>query len=157
MRYSASATPTTMRGEGSYRGMTGGPRSIGTSPDGAAQSVPPAIRPRYDQKRRGTTGDMVILGIVLVLVGAGLLVAEAHLPTYGALGIAGVVSLVLGGAIAVDASGGGVALVLSLVAGVALAVAVRGVVSVSRRRSRTGAEALVGQVGVVRNVLEPVG
>jgi membrane-bound ClpP family serine protease len=106
---------------------------------------------------------MVIMGIVLVLVGAGLLVAEAHLPTYGALGLAGIVSLVLGGVIAVDASGGGVALVLSfalvlaLVAGVALAVAVRGVASVSRRRSRTGAEALVGHVGVVRNVLEPVG
>jgi len=52
---------------------------------------------------------MVILGIVLVLAGAGLLVAEAHLPTAGILGLLGVVSLVAGGAIAVDASGGGVA------------------------------------------------
>jgi membrane-bound ClpP family serine protease len=106
---------------------------------------------------------MVILGIVLVLAGAGLLVAEAHLPTYGLLGLAGVVTLVAGGAIAVDGSGGGlalvltVALVLALVAGTALALAVRGVARVSRRRVRTGAEALVGHVGVVRNELEPMG
>ena len=106
---------------------------------------------------------MVFLGIVLVLTGAGLLVAEAHLPTYGLLGLAGVVSLVLGGAIAVDGSGGGlalalvVALVLALVAGVALFAAVRGVASVSRRRARTGAEGLLGQVGEVRHELEPVG
>ena len=106
---------------------------------------------------------MVILGIVLVLLGAGLLVAEAHLPTYGLLGLAGLGSLVAGGAIAVDASGGGavlmlvVTLVLLLVAGVALAAVVRGAAGVARMRSRTGPEALVGHVGVVRHELEPVG
>ena len=106
---------------------------------------------------------MLLLGIALVLTGAGLLVAEAHLPTYGLLGVAGVVSLVLGGAIAVDGSGGGLALVLvvglvlAMVAGVALLTAARGVASVSRRRARTGAEGLVGQVGQVRHELEPVG
>src|SRR3954471_7545613 len=106
---------------------------------------------------------MVILGIVLVLAGAGLLVAEAHLPTYGLLGLAGVVTLVAGGAIAVDGSGGGLALaltvavVLALVAGTALALAVRGVARVAGRRARTGAEALVGHVGVGRNRREPVG
>jgi membrane-bound ClpP family serine protease len=106
---------------------------------------------------------MVILGIVLVLAGAGLLVAEAHLPTFGLLGVAGLVSLVAGGAIAVDASGGGlalvviVALVLAITAGVALATVVRGARSVSRRRAKTGVEALVGHIGVVRHELEPVG
>ena len=106
---------------------------------------------------------MVILGIVLVLTGAGLMVAEAHLPTYGLLGVAGLVSLVAGGAIAVDASGGGTALVLVftlvllLVAGLALATVVRGAAAVARKRSRTGVEALVGHVGVVRHELEPVG
>jgi membrane-bound ClpP family serine protease len=106
---------------------------------------------------------MVILGIVLVLTGAGLLVAEAHLPTYGLLGIAGLVSLVLGGTIAVDATGGGlglalaVGLVLGLIAGVTLLVAVRGVRSVSRRGARSGVQSLLGQVGEVRHELEPVG
>jgi membrane-bound ClpP family serine protease len=106
---------------------------------------------------------MVILGIVLVLTGAGLLVAEAHLPTYGVLGLAGLVSLVAGGAVAVDASGGGpvlvavVALALALMAGVALVAAVKGAANVTRRRVATGPESLVGHVGVVRNQLEPVG
>ena len=48
---------------------------------------------------------MVLLGIVLLGAGAGLLIAEAHLPTYGALGLAGVVALAGGAAIAVDGSG----------------------------------------------------
>jgi membrane-bound ClpP family serine protease len=106
---------------------------------------------------------MVILGIVLVLAGAGLLAAEAHLPAAGGLGIVGLISLVAGGAIAVDASGGGpalvivVSLVLLLIAGAAPAAVVRGAAGVSRLRAKTGAEALVGHVGVVRNALEPVG
>jgi membrane-bound ClpP family serine protease len=106
---------------------------------------------------------MVILGIALLLAGAALLVAEAHLPTYGALGLAGVLSLVAGGVVAVEASGGGLALVLvvaavlTLTAGVALAAVVRGAAGVAHRRTTTGTEALVGQIGVVRNVLEPVG
>jgi membrane-bound serine protease (ClpP class) len=106
---------------------------------------------------------MVILGIVLVLAGAGLLVAEAHLPSYGLLGIAGLISLVAGGAIAVDASGGGLALVLvvglvlALTAGVALIAAVRGAAGIAGRRASTGVESLTGHVGVVRNALEPVG
>jgi membrane-bound ClpP family serine protease len=106
---------------------------------------------------------MVIAGIALVLLGAGLLVAEAHLPTYGVLGVLGLVSMVAGGAIAVDGSGGGVALVLvvalvlAMVAGVALFAMAKGVAGVRRRRTRTGAETLVGHVGVVRHELEPVG
>jgi membrane-bound serine protease (ClpP class) len=106
---------------------------------------------------------MVILGIALLLAGAALLVAEAHLPTYGMLGVAGVLSLVAGGVVSVEASGGGVALVLvvaavlTLTAGVALAAVVRGAAGVAGRRTTTGPEALVGQLGVVRNELEPVG
>lgn len=106
---------------------------------------------------------MVILGIVLVLAGAGLMVAEAHLPTAGILGVLGMVSLVAGGAIAVDASGGGVALVvvvallLTLIAGLTLAAVVRGARSVARKSAQTGAEGLVGHVGVVRQALQPVG
>jgi membrane-bound ClpP family serine protease len=106
---------------------------------------------------------MVPLGIVLLLTGAGLLVAEAHLPTYGALGLAGVVSLVAGGVIAVDAAGGGpallivVAAVLALTAGVTVAAMARGALRVAGRRAATGPEALVGRLGVVRHELEPAG
>ena len=106
---------------------------------------------------------MVTLGIVLLLMGAALLVAEAHLPTYGVLGLAGLASLVTGGVLAVEGSGGGpalvlvVGLVLALTAGIVLAVMVRGARAVARRPPRTGGDGLVGQVGVVRHVLEPVG
>jgi membrane-bound serine protease (ClpP class) len=106
---------------------------------------------------------MVILGIGLVLAGAALLVAEAHLPTYGVLGLAGLASLVAGGVVAVDASGGGTALVLvvglvlALTAGVLLAAVVRGATAIARRPPRTGGPGLVGHVGVVRHELEPVG
>jgi membrane-bound serine protease (ClpP class) len=106
---------------------------------------------------------MVMLGIALLLVGAGLLVAEAHLPTYGVLGLAGLASLVAGGAVAVDASGGGLALVLvvslvlALTAGSALFVAARGAAGVLHRGSTTGAEGLIGHVGVVRSLFAPVG
>jgi membrane-bound serine protease (ClpP class) len=116
---------------------------------------------RYDLLEREKA--VVLLGIALLLAGAGLLVAEAHLPTYGALGIGGVVALAAGAAIAVDASGGGAALIVGVAAIVAIgALALVGVIAratlaASRPRARTGAEGLVGHVGVVRQVPAPVG
>jgi membrane-bound serine protease (ClpP class) len=106
---------------------------------------------------------VVLLGIALLLTGAGLLIAEAHLPTYGALGIGGVVALVAGTAIAVDGSGGGTALIVAVAAIVAiaslalLAVMARATLVAARPRALTGAEALVGHVGVVRSAPAPLG
>jgi membrane-bound ClpP family serine protease len=106
---------------------------------------------------------MVLLGIALLGIGAGLLIAEAHVPSFGALGIGGVIALVAGAALAVDGSGGGTALVVAIAAIVALAslallvVIARAALIAARPRARTGAEALVGHVGVVRSTLAPVG
>ena len=106
---------------------------------------------------------MVLLGIALLLTGAGLLVAEAHLPSYGALGLGGVLALVAGAAIAVDASGGGVALIATVAGIVALAslallaVIARATLAAARPRALTGAEALIGHVGVVRQAPAPLG
>jgi membrane-bound serine protease (ClpP class) len=106
---------------------------------------------------------MVLLGIALLLTGAGLLIAEAHLPTYGGLGLGGVIALVAGTAIAVDASGGGTALIVAVAAIVALAslalvaVIARATLAAARPRALTGAEALVGHVGVVRQAPTPLG
>jgi membrane-bound serine protease (ClpP class) len=106
---------------------------------------------------------MVLLGIALLGIGAGLLIAEAHLPSFGALGIAGVLALVAGTAIAVDASGGGIALVVvvaAIVAAVSLAlvaVIARATLKAARPRARTGAEGLVGHVGVLRSAPAPLG
>ncbi len=106
---------------------------------------------------------MVLLGIALLGIGAGLLIAEAHVPSFGALGIGGVIALVAGAALAVDGSGGGTALVVAIAVVVALAslallvVIARATITAARPRARTGAEGLVGHVGVVRSTLAPVG
>ena len=106
---------------------------------------------------------MVLVGIALLLAGAGLLVAEAHLPSYGALGLGGVIALVAGAAIAVDASGGGIALIVGIAAIVAIAalalvaVMARATLAAARPRALTGAEGLVGHVGVIRRAPAPLG
>jgi membrane-bound ClpP family serine protease len=116
---------------------------------------------RYDDLERGIA--VVLVGIVLLLAGAGLLVAEAHLPSYGALGLGGVIALVAGTALAVDASGGGAALIVGVAAIVALgalamlAVMARATLAAARPRARTGAEGLIGHVGVIRRAPAPLG
>ena len=103
---------------------------------------------------------MTALIVALLVTGASLLVAEAHLASYGLLGIAGVLALAGGGVLAVEAAGGSLIVALALVLPVALvfaalvAVAGRKVLAVSRRGPSNG---LVGRVGVVRQSVEPVG
>ncbi len=106
---------------------------------------------------------MTVVTLALLFVGLGLLVVEAHLPTYGVLGTAGIAALVAGIALAVVQSGGSLWLALGLVlpiAAAALAVggfAMRKALAASRRRARCGADELVGHVGVVRRPLDPLG
>ena len=103
---------------------------------------------------------MTALILASLVAGASLLVAEAHLASYGLLGIAGVVALATGGVLAVEAAGGSLLVALALVLPVALvlaglvAIASRKALAVSRRRPSNG---LVGRVGVVRHPVEPVG
>jgi membrane-bound serine protease (ClpP class) len=97
---------------------------------------------------------MTALGIVLVVLGAALLVAEAHLVTAGALGALGIAALAAGAAFGIGSAG----LVAALAAAVVVAAAGTGALlvllrkagAVRRVRARTGAEGLIGHVGVVR-------
>jgi membrane-bound ClpP family serine protease len=106
---------------------------------------------------------MTALIIALLVMGLALLVAEAHLPTYGALGVGGVAAIVAGLILAVVESGGSIALALALalplaVAALAvLAIGARKALQASHRRARCGADELLGHVGVVRRPLDPVG
>jgi membrane-bound ClpP family serine protease len=99
---------------------------------------------------------MVEVGVALVLVGAALLVAEAHVPS-GALGALGGVALVGGIALAVAGAGAGLALVVAAmvaavaVSGLWLAIATRKALATRRLRVSSGREALSGRVGVVRS------
>ncbi|MEA2419325.1 MAG: hypothetical protein QOE60_1531 [Thermoleophilaceae bacterium] len=99
---------------------------------------------------------MVEVGLAFVLVGAALLVAEAHV-SGGALGVLGGIAFACGAALAIAGSGGGVALVVAaLIAAVAvtglwLAVATRKSLAARRRQVASGREALCGRAGVVRS------
>jgi membrane-bound ClpP family serine protease len=106
---------------------------------------------------------MTPLIVALMVLGAASVIAEAHLPTYGVLGVAGVAALVAGAVLAVLEAGGGVALALAfalpvaLAGGALLAVAVPAVRRAARTRPHGGADGLVGHVGVVRRAVAPEG
>jgi membrane-bound serine protease (ClpP class) len=106
---------------------------------------------------------MTALGLTLLVVGAVLLVVEAHVPTLGVLGGPGVIALGAGALLAVGGLGGGLALGLATALLLALGgigvlmVTLRKGIAVRRRRVRAGPEGLVGRLGVVRRWEEPCG
>ena len=91
-----------------------------------------------------------------MLVGAVLLVAEAHAPG-GVLGSLGAAALVGGLVVAISAAGAGLpvviaaALAAALVSALWLAVATRKALAAGRLRVTSGSEALSGRAGVVRS------
>jgi membrane-bound ClpP family serine protease len=95
------------------------------------------------------------MGVALVLVGAALLVVEAHTP-FGLLGAMGSLFLAGGVALAIGGAGGGLAVVLAAMAaalavsGLWVAIAARKALATRRLRASSGREALSGRVGVVR-------
>src|SRR3954471_14177743 len=99
---------------------------------------------------------MVAVGVVLILVGAALLVAEAHLPA-GVLGIGGALALAAGAALAIAGAGAGLAIVLAAalsagaVAALWVTVAARKALATRSLRNVAGREALAGHTGVVRS------
>jgi membrane-bound ClpP family serine protease len=106
---------------------------------------------------------MSTVGILLVLVGATLLVAEAHVPTHGALGVGAAVALAAGIGLLVSGAGLGAAAVLGTTLVTAMfslafvALVVRKGMATRRIRARGGAEGLIGHVGEVRAAPAPVG
>jgi membrane-bound serine protease (ClpP class) len=105
---------------------------------------------------------MTALGFLLLLLGAALVVAEAHVPG-GVLGVAGGIALVVGGIVLIGALGGGLALAVPIGLGVGAVtggwalVAARKAVAARRARVQVGAEALSGRLGVVRRWEEQAG
>ena len=106
---------------------------------------------------------MAVLILALLFVGLALLVAEAHLPTFGIVGAMGLAALAAGVALAMVGAGGSVALALGVTVPLAAAggalgfVAVKKTRAAQRQRARGGAEGLVGRLGVVRRPLDPQG
>ena len=106
---------------------------------------------------------MTALAVALMVTGALLLVAEAHVVSYGVLGITGTLALLAGGVLAVSEAGGSVLLAIALGVPVAIGlvalmlVAGRKSLALRRRRPKGGADGLIGRVGVVRHAPAPVG
>jgi membrane-bound serine protease (ClpP class) len=99
---------------------------------------------------------MTDIGLALVLVGAALLVVEAHVAG-GVIGVFGGMALAAGAALMIGGAGGGIAVVVAgMVAAVAvtgawIAIATRKSLLARRRRVTSGSEALSGRTGVVRS------
>jgi membrane-bound ClpP family serine protease len=103
---------------------------------------------------------MTALIVALVVTGASLLIAEAHVVSYGLLGAAGVAALAAAVILAVQAAGGSV--VIALAVAVPLALMTIALVALTARRlvriaGRPANASLVGRVGVVRHDVAPVG
>ena len=102
-------------------------------------------------------------GVVLLVAGVALIIAEAHLPTNGVLGVVGVGALAGSGLMLFDTDSEGFGVSAPLVIGVAvglgalLAWGVVKVVEARRNPVHTGFEEMPGQEGEVRSALDPVG
>jgi membrane-bound serine protease (ClpP class) len=91
-------------------------------------------------------------GLALIFLGIAFMVAEAFLPTFGAIGIGGVVAFVIGALMLIDTElpGLGIPLYLTVTVGVVAALLLAGTASIAlrtrRRRAVSGPETLIGSV-----------
>jgi membrane-bound serine protease (ClpP class) len=102
-------------------------------------------------------------GLLLILLGIGFLVAELFLPSFGILGVGGIVSFVLGSLFLFDAPEGELAVDRGVILAAALSVSTFmlfiGTLAVRtwRQKPASGGEGLIGEVGEVRVRLAPRG
>lgn len=102
-------------------------------------------------------------GLILILLGIALLIGEAFLPSFGVLGIGGVISLALGSFLLFDTQDSTIgvdpAIILTAVATMAAFVlAISYLVYRSQKSKATlGFDGLMGEIGDVRARLNPIG
>jgi len=103
-----------------------------------------------------------IAGILLIVLGIGLLVLEATVPSFGVLGIGGVISLVVG-AVMVTSEVPGVSVNYQFIVPMAIATGAaalllgRLAMQAQNQKAVTGAEGLIGQRGRALSALGPDG
>jgi membrane-bound serine protease (ClpP class) len=91
------------------------------------------------------------VGLILILLGIGLLVGEAFMPSFGVLGIGGIVALTFGSLLIFDPESTGLALDRSI-------FIISYLVFRSQRSKPTlGMEGLLGEIGEARSALAPRG
>jgi membrane-bound serine protease (ClpP class) len=99
-------------------------------------------------------------GLLLILFGLGLLVLEVKVPSFGVLGIGGIISLVIGSILMTREVPGvhvGLGTILPAALGLAAIVLVLGRLALQsqRRPPQTGSEAMIGEVGRTRTAVTP--
>jgi membrane-bound serine protease (ClpP class) len=106
---------------------------------------------------------VTVAGVLLLVFGVAMIIAEAHLPTHGILGASGVAALIASGLVLYDTNNSSfeispvVVILAGLLMGGFLALAVQRALRARRLPSRTGWEEMVGAVGEVRDPLDPIG
>jgi len=100
-----------------------------------------------------------IAGLLLIVVGIGLMIAEAFTAGFGALGVGGVIALFLGSLILFEQPSiptpalrvsWSVLVPVAIVLALMFSVLARMVVVAQRRKAATGQEGLIGEVGVAQ-------
>jgi membrane-bound ClpP family serine protease len=100
---------------------------------------------------------MTALIVALVVMGASLLIVEAHVASYGVLGLLGIAALSAASVLAAEAAGGNALVALAVVLPAAIlmsavsVVAARKALAMRRRRPRAGPEDLIGRIGVMQH------
>ncbi len=102
-----------------------------------------------------------LTGLLLIMLGIGLLVAEVFVTSYGILGLGGVIAFVVGSLFLIDSSETNIVINRSIVFGAAagmtsIILGIGYLVARDRlRTAQTGLEALIGEVGAVREAIAP--
>jgi membrane-bound serine protease (ClpP class) len=106
---------------------------------------------------------MSVLGVILVIAGAALMVAEAHLPSHGVLATGAAAGLTAGVVLVLGDAGLGAAGVVAVALAVALGslalawlLVVKSLATL-RLAARSGPATLLGRVATVRAVPAPLG
>jgi membrane-bound serine protease (ClpP class) len=100
-------------------------------------------------------------GLALIGLGIAMLIAEAFLPSFGVIGVGGLVAFVLGSLLLFDTPESTVRVDRGLIAGAALTLGTFSfavawlVVRSQRQRSTVGADGMLGEIGEVRRVVVP--
>ncbi len=102
-----------------------------------------------------------LIGVLLILLAVGLLIAEVKVQGFGVLGFGGIVALILGIVFLIDSPYPELRIDLGLAVAVAIPFALiflfllRLVIRSHRSRVTTGQEGLVGEIGVARTDIGP--
>ena len=102
-------------------------------------------------------------GLGLMILGVCFMVGELFMPSFGILGVGGVIAFVTGSVILFDREGGNIAVSLPLIIAVSLLTAgfffivIRSLFTASRRPVVTGAEELIGATGRIISDFEGSG